>query len=267
MFNSASKLAWVLLQPSSLLIGAIVIGMAMQRLSWRARLGERLMWGGAAGLLVAGFSPLANLALLPLEQRFPAPRLDASRGEFVAIIVLGGAEDGRIGGSRGQLTLNEAAERITEAVLLARRFPRAKIVFSGGGAGVLREERPAGRQVAAFWQAAGIGAERIVFEERSLTTFENAVETKRLLQPRDGQVFLLVTSAAHMPRSVATFRHAGFNVVAYPVDFRTKDAADVWRPFDQLGAGIKRLDDAAREWVGLIGYWLLGRSSALFPAP
>jgi len=261
-----SKALWILVQPSSLLLGALVLGLSLQWLDRRARLGRSLMLGAALGFVAAGFSPLGNLVLLPLEQRFPVPVLADNRAAVAAIIVLGGAEDGRVGRARGQLTLNEAAERITEPVNLARRFPSARLVFSGGSADFFSAGQPAGRQIAAFWAAAGIAPDRILYEERSLTTYENAVEVRKLLNLRSGELALLVTSAAHMPRSMATFRHAGFDVIAYPVDFRTEGSADLWRPFTSLSSGLKRLDDAAYEWAGLVSYRLLGRTATLLPA-
>jgi uncharacterized SAM-binding protein YcdF (DUF218 family) len=89
----------------------------------------------------------------------------------------------------------------------------------------------------------------------------------RLAMPRPGERWLLVTSAYHMPRSMGVFRAAGFPVEAYPVDWRTRGSQDVWRPFSTLGSGLERADTAMREWVGLLAYWLTGRSAALFPGP
>jgi uncharacterized SAM-binding protein YcdF (DUF218 family) len=76
-----------------------------------------------------------------------------------------------------------------------------------------------------------------------------------------------VTSAWHMPRAVGVFRKAGFNVVPYPVDYQTADSADLARPFPFLATGLTIVDIAVKQWVGLVVYWLTGRSSALFPAP
>ena len=87
------------------------------------------------------------------------------------------------------------------------------------------------------------------------------------MHPMPGDRWILVTSAAHMPRSVGTFRGQGFDVIPWPADFRTKDAGDAFRPFGSLPMGLKRLDEATMEWVGLIAYRMLGRTNAVFPAP
>ena len=56
-------------------------------------------------------------------------------------------------------------------------------------------------------------------------------------------------------------------MIGVPVDYRTRGAQDLVRPFDKVSEGLRRVDFAAREWVGLAVYWLTGRTSALFPAP
>ena len=70
-----------------------------------------------------------------------------------------------------------------------------------------------------------------------------------------------------MPRAIGAFRQAGFDVEAWPVDYRTRGRADLARPFDKVSEGLRRVDVASREWAGLLAYWLMGRSDALFPAP
>jgi uncharacterized SAM-binding protein YcdF (DUF218 family) len=70
-----------------------------------------------------------------------------------------------------------------------------------------------------------------------------------------------------MPRAIGAFRQAGFDVEAWPVDYRTRGRADLIRPFDKVSEGLRRVDVASREWAGLLAYRLTGRSDALFPAP
>jgi uncharacterized SAM-binding protein YcdF (DUF218 family) len=109
--------------------------------------------------------------------------------------------------------------------------------------------------------------ERTTYEDRSRNTYENAIFTRDLVQPKPGQTWLLVTSAMHMPRSIGIFRKAGFNVVAYPTGYRTLGDARDWRPSLEASRAMRNLDTAAHEWIGLIGYRLTGKTDALFPAP
>ena len=113
----------------------------------------------------------------------------------------------------------------------------------------------------------GVPAGRLVTEDRSRDTDENAKLSKAIADPKPGECWLLVTSGHHMPRAVGAFRRAGFPVEAYPVDWRTRGPEDLARPFRIASDGLKRTDTAVHEWVGLLVYWLSGRTSELFPGP
>ena len=113
----------------------------------------------------------------------------------------------------------------------------------------------------------GIAHDRIIAEEQSRNTIENAVYSRLVAQPKPGERWVLVTSAFHMPRSIAAFRAAGFAVEAYPVDWRTRGSLDAARFFGSLSEGLARTDTALHEWAGLLIYRLTGKTKQLFPAP
>jgi uncharacterized SAM-binding protein YcdF (DUF218 family) len=265
VFYYASKIAWFFATPSSLLPALVAVGLAL--MAWRRarRLGFALAALGTLAIFVAGLSPLANWVVLPLEQRFPAYRDDGR--PVTGVIVLGGALESEVADRRGQVILNEAGERLTAMADLARRYPDARIVFTGGGSTILRDELSEAVALQRFAGSLGIAPERILFETESRTTAENASLTRRLVEPKPGERWLLVTSAFHMPRSIGCFRQAGFEVTAYPVDFRTRGPEDRWKPFSFVSEGLRRLDLASKEWAGLVAYRLFGQTSALFPAP
>jgi uncharacterized SAM-binding protein YcdF (DUF218 family) len=87
------------------------------------------------------------------------------------------------------------------------------------------------------------------------------------VRPEPSQIWLLVTSAYHMPRSMGLFRKAGFNVVAYPVDYRSEGIFRDWRLSNEVWRGLRLFDVAAHEWVGLAAYYASGKIDALFPGP
>ncbi len=267
MLDAVSKLLWFIAQPSNLVVTALLLGLLLAARTRFTRAGRRLTWVGFFGLLLGGFSPLANLVTLPLEERFPVPAIAAGNRAYAGIIVLGGAEVGDISIARGQLSLNEAAERVSEGARLAHLMPATRIVFTGGAGGFIVDGVPGAPAVVAFWRSVGIAANRIVLEDKSRSTWENAALTHQLLKPAAKQRFLLVTTAHHMPRAMGAFRRAGFDVVAYPVDFRTAGRSDAVKFFGAFPKGLRRLDDTTKEWVGLVAYRLLDRSTALFPAP
>jgi uncharacterized SAM-binding protein YcdF (DUF218 family) len=262
-----SKMLALLAQPSSLAILSILAGLWMTRGARESRLGRGLSWGGVLALILGGLAPVGNLLVLPLEQRFasvPAP-LPGDRVD--GIILLGGFEDGWVSSGRGGLGVNEAAERVTEGLRLALRHPQARVVFTGGVGGLLARNVEASEPVGRFLMDAGIAKERLVLENKSRNTYENAVFTRDLVKPAPGERWYLVTSAFHMPRSMGLFRKAGFDVIAYPVDYRTRGPEDMLRFFERIPQGLMRLDLGVNEWLGLFAYRALGRIDDVFPAP
>ena len=264
MFYVLSKVPGFFAIPSNLLLTAGIIG-ALLLATRFSRAGRRLLVATVLVFAALGLSPLGNALILPLEERFPA--WDAARGAPDGILVLGGSIDDIVSPARGRPVLNEAAERLTEAVMLARRYPQARVLFSGGSGRLFFASMPEATVARQFFAEMGLAPERLLLEEESRNTSENAIFSKRIANPQPGERWLLVTSAYHMPRSIGIFRREGFPVEAYPVDWRTRGPADLARGFDRVSEGLRRTDIAMREWVGLLAYWLTGRSSALFPAP
>lgn len=263
MFFYASKIISTLIWPSSVVTMLLLVGTALLLGGRAVRWGRRLMIAGLGLLLVCGFSPLGNLMVLPLEQRFARGELPQ---DIAGIIILGGFETGPVTKRRGELSLNEAAERLTESILAARARPDAKVIFTGGDAALIGPaDNGAAGEVGRYLEAVGIARERLVLEGVARTTHENALLLARMLQPGPGQRYLLVTSAFHMPRSVATFRRQGFDVVPWPVDYRTRGWMDATTFFGSVPAGLERVDLAFKEWIGLAAYRLSGRSSAFWP--
>jgi uncharacterized SAM-binding protein YcdF (DUF218 family) len=263
MFFPLSKVLGFLALPSNLVIVAGLIGVLLLLTRFR-RTGRVLVVASLLLLAIFGLSPLGNALMIPLEDRFPPW---TGSGDVAGIIVLGGAVSPDVSAALNDVSLNESAERLTAAVLLAAAYPRAKIVFAGGDAGLVRVEGAEAPFAARLLRELGVAPGRIIVEDRSRNTAENAVFANELAAPKKGERWLLVTSGYHMPRAIGVFRRAGFEVEPFPVDWRTRGSADTLRPFMSVGDGLRRTDTAVREWVGLFVYWLTGRSSELFPAP
>jgi uncharacterized SAM-binding protein YcdF (DUF218 family) len=264
MFFVAAKILGFFALPSNILISLGLLGIVLMATRY-VRAGRRLAVTALILLAIAGLSPLGNAIILLLEERFPP--WDASRGAPTGIISLGGAIDTVVSPARGEVALNEAAERLTVMAELVRRYPEAHIVFSGGSGRLIYDGATEAELAVRLFESFGIARQRIILESKSRDTDENARFTKELLLPKPGERWLIVTSAHHMPRAIGVFRAAGFPVEAYPVDYRTRGAIDLLRPFSNVGDGLRRTDTAAREWVGLVVYWATGRSAELFPGP
>jgi uncharacterized SAM-binding protein YcdF (DUF218 family) len=262
MFYYTSKIAWLLLQPSNLLLLLLAAG-ALALACGRLRLGRWLILPTTATLLVVGLLPIGELLLHPLEERFPRPELPA---RVDGVVVLSGVIDGRVAHDRGVVALSEAAERFTALLELGRHYPKARLVFTGGISGLLGVAYKEPDAMRLFCAAQGFDCGRIEYEEEARNTYENAVLTKALIDPQPGELWLLVTSASHIPRSVGIFRQLGWDVLPYPVDYRTGAEAG-WLSTPNVAGRLRDLDMAVRAWIGLAAYRLTDRTDAWFPGP
>ena len=249
-------LLWSFLKPSQWLLWAALIGIVLRR----RFIGRVLLVGAAAMIVACSVLPVGALLTVPLESRFPLPE---SLGTPDGIVVLAGAEIADLSAEHADTQLNSAGDRLTTFLRLAHRYRDARLVHAGGApksAGVA-QSTAAKRLI----YGVGIDAERIVFSDQSRNTCEDARLAADQVRPAADEDWLLVTSAVHMPRSVACFRAAGWNVIPYPTDFKYSRPIR-WLSF-ALVANLVHIDVAMHEWVGLLFYRLTGRTDELFPHP
>lgn len=253
----ASKLLAFLTQPLAWV--ALLMLLATLLIKTSPRGAFKLSASAFGLLLLLGWEPLPNAALRYLETQYPAHAADHAWQAQIGVIVLGGAlEPGYAWTAPGQSALNDAAERMTEVAPLLRRYPHLQVLFTGGegelfGTGPSEAERA--RQ---FFQAQGVMPEKLLLESASRTTYENALLSRQIAGVDATKPWLLLTSAYHMPRSMAAFQKAGWNVTAYPVDFRS-GLATPWTQYS-MDQGVKRWRLALHEMLGLLAYRLAGRA-------
>jgi len=215
-------------------------------------------------LVTATLSPLGNILLTPLEQRFPEMQFPDQGIE--GIIVLGGSYDAQSHSYLSTILLQEDTEPMAVIPDLARRYPKARIIFSGGTEPSFEGINEAAI-VKKYFISFGIAANRIEVEDQSQTTAENAKFSAKLIQPTPQSRWLLVASAYHMPRAMGAFRKAGFNVLAFPVGNRTHGWTELWKPAAEATDNLRRIDVAVHEWLGLLTYRLSGYSNDWFAGP
>lgn len=265
MSFTVSKVVWLFLQPSN----AIVLALLLFTLAscFRLRGGKVLVVATVIVLGVVSFLPVGQWFLLPLENRFSSDADLPSRVD--GVIVLGSGFNGRTAQLPDRVELSDAADRVTTLISLGRRYPEAKLVYSDGIGKLFGDRLPGAEQAKAFYRQQGFDLGRIIFEDRSRNTWENALYSSELVEPSPEETWLLVTSARHIPRAIGVFRKLDWHVVPFPVDYRAaKPGAETQVPrFDlpNVAARLRELDLAAKEWVGLLAYWLAGRTPALLP--
>ncbi|MGE0666646.1 MAG: YdcF family protein [Sphingomonadales bacterium] len=252
------RLLWETFQPSTSLLLLFALGLLLTAAGHR-RIGRWLLLAAGIPLAAILALPVSNGLLVALETRFPQPVLPE---RVDGIIMLGGALNSHATDRWGRPQINHHGERLFEAMVLARRYPDATLLISGGhyDADERLPEAAIARQILRELRQM---PKHVVFEDKSRTTWENGVLSREAVGPRPGQNWVLVTSAAHMPRAVGVFRKLGWEVIPYPVDYQS-DGTVRWR-FNSAGYQLAAFDSVAREWMALIVYRLEGKSSALFP--
>jgi uncharacterized SAM-binding protein YcdF (DUF218 family) len=259
-----SSVASFLTVPSNAIASLAVLGLVLLPLG-RRTLGSAAVKCAAGTMALVALSPLGNLLLTPLEQRFP--ELPFKGGEAAdGIIVLGGSYDTVSHSYLSTIFLRDDTGPMAVVPGLARQYPEARIIVSGGTESLSAAPSEAAI-IKKYFVSFGIAADRISIEERSLTTAENARFSAELVHPRPDSRWLLVTSAYHMPRAVGAFRKAGFNVIACPAGWRTRGWQDLWRPAATATENLRRLDVAVHEWLGLLAYRLSEYSDEWFAGP
>ncbi len=265
MFFFVSKIFWMLASPINLLLLASLIGVVLCY-GGHARFGRGLALAAILILAAAATLPVGKLLIAPLEDRFPLPPLNLPPPE--GIIVLGGAIDDVVSQARHETVFDEGGERLTEAVVLAKRYPQARVVYTGGSSSFAGVASTEALQARTFMSQMGIAPERVTIEDKSRNTDENARFTAAIVHPQPSQRWMIVTSAFHMPRAMGVFEKAGFQPIAYPVAFRTSGHwQDDLRLSFEPTRNLRIFEIAVHEWIGLAAYWLSGRSDHLFPGP
>ncbi|MBB6508186.1 uncharacterized SAM-binding protein YcdF (DUF218 family) [Rhizobium soli] len=254
-----SKLIWLLAQPLSIafLLSALAALFGLFGLRKLSGMSALLC---ALTLFVTLYTTAGALALQSLEARYPKP---ADPADLSCMIILGGAFESEVTAARGGIEFNQAADRFIEAGRLALQFPQSRILISGGDgsfSGVYEGEAQASER---FFTAFGIAADRVVKENTSRTTYENTLNTAEILKQRGFSDCALITSAFHMPRSVALFQKAGIAVRPWPTDFRTSGIVSAKLDFTQPALNAQLTATAAREWMAVLGYTLTGRIDSI----
>jgi uncharacterized SAM-binding protein YcdF (DUF218 family) len=251
-----SKILALITQPLVWVFVVLVLSLLCAKR--RPRTSRTLVALALLGMLLTAWKPLPEALLRALESRYAEMAPNTKLDGYAGMVVLGGAtESGRTQMAHVQPMLNEAAERMTGTVAVLRANPQLRVVFTGGEGMLMGVGQTEAERAKMFFDSLGVSAQQVQYESASRNTYENAVLTAQLPGVDPTQRWLLVTSAWHMPRSMATFKKAGWNVTAYPVDFRTGDSSD-WLDFSMAGGALD-WQLALHELVGLLAYQLTGR--------
>lgn len=254
MFFIAAKVLAIVEQPLNIVALLLLVSLALSRR--RPLLARRSAIVGLVLFFGVGITAAPRAVLRALEDTH-APT-EAPLESFAGAVILGGSEDAGVkADERGQVLLNAAAERLTTATGLLRRYPHYAIVHTGFSGRLDSGGMTESAMARLFFAEQGVDLARVTFEDRARDTYENALRSRELVAAAATERWLLVTSAAHMPRSIAVFRSLGWNIEPWPVDYRTGRTLRFADYSIFEGAGEWQV--ALHELLGFVAYWATGR--------
>ena len=261
MIFTISTLAAFLLEPLAypylFLIPALILRLHRRRRMMKLCLGGAVLLPVLYGILPLSLAPLRYLESLHEIPHLAGPPVDG-------VIVLGGHTSwGEISQSRNQPQQTGAADRLTKGLMLHRENPGSTLIFTGFDGRLDAQGWSEAETVRRLVAELGVRGDGIIYESSSRNTHENAVNSLAVAVPQPGSRWLLVTSAAHMPRAAATFAAVGWDsITPYPVDFQTATKTTGIFSFE---TGTSAVRIWLHEYVGMVAYWLSGRSTTPFP--
>jgi uncharacterized SAM-binding protein YcdF (DUF218 family) len=196
--------------------------------------------------VVFGILPTGTWLTLPLENRFTRPDWPA---HVDGVLVLGGGTGTAIILSRGVPATKSSEPRLVAAYELARRYPNARVVFSGGSGSLAGGDLDTVGAKYIFAQM-GLDPRRLTLETRSRNTSENIALSQKLVKPKPGDVWVLATSAMHMPRAMRIAKRAHWKMIAWPTDYSTTRKG--FGSFFAVPGNLEATDNAMHEWIGLL---------------
>lgn len=256
MFFLLSKIFWLIAAPSHVLAWTIIAA-AVLMFFGRVRAARWVAAASACITILFGFLPLGIWLMQQHENLYPHPPVPS---HVDGILILGGGSDPAIVLGRHALVGGDfGSTRLTGAAILAKRYPSARIVFTGGSGDPRQQEIGEAVSAKIVLLSLGIAPQRLTFEGKSRNTWENFVFTKAIVKPKPGETWLLATSAFHMPRSMAIACKTGWKVTPWATDYLT--APHIRFQPENFADNLRITDLVFKEYLGMAVYRLSGKAA------
>jgi len=266
-FFLISKVLWGYFNPINILLFLLFIGVVFNFFN-KTKLYKTINFITLILFILIIILPNGTYLLWKLENSYSKPEILPSKID--GIFILGGGTNELLTHQHDQMNLNESVERLTESAELIKKFPNAKIVYSGGTP-TLSKSKPkfTGVDVAKmFYTRLGIDVNNIIFEDESRNTYENFLLSKKFIENPNNEKWLLVTSAFHMKRAMSVAEKLELNFIPYPVDFISRKNYPWMRLYLTSGGGflanMNNFHLAAHEYVGIVVYYLTKKGKKIY---
>ena len=255
-----SKILWLILNPFNIFIFITLLSIFLYFIKLR-RLSLIIFLINFVFIALISFLPIGSYLIYNIEKEYhsyikPPDQVDG-------ILILGGATNPLLYNEYHQISLNGSSERLVESVFIIKKFDKAKVIFSGGSGLVNRPDLDHAQVAKSFYKKIGIETNKITFEDESRNTYENIIYSKKIANPKINENWLLITSASHMKRALLIADKNNWKLIPYAVDFKNiKNFKFI--PNLKLLKNLNTFQQGSHEWLGLISYYLMGRTTKVF---
>ena len=255
-----SKFLWSIINPFNIILFFIFIGIVLH-FFLKNKLYKFCYFIALLIFIFIAIMPTGNLLYFQLEKKFHTTASLPS--EIDGILILSGATDPPLTKEYNLIHLNGSAERLIESIFLMNKYPKAKVIFSGGS-GAIHDQNLTHSYVAKkFYKQLNINIRNIVFESKSRNTYENILYSLKIANPSSDEKWILITSAFHMTRAMNISEKLDWKIIPYAVDFRAGKKFS-WKPTISFFGNISAMQSASHEWIGLIAYYFMGRTNKIY---
>ena len=259
MFFYLSKLFWIFFNPINLLVILLLIGIFFQLI--KKKIYKKIYQINLILFFLIVFFPTGTYLLWKLENTYP--KQEIANIDIDGVLILGAGIDEFMTYEYKQMILNDRIERITESAKIIKKFPNAKIIYSGGNGTFSKPKLKSDEVANIFYKQLGVNTDRIIFENKSRNTYENILFSKQIAKPQEDEKWLLVTSAFHMKRAILISKKQKWKFIPYPVDFKQSKKISL-KPSIHFFSNFTSFQKAFHEWLGLFSYYLMGRTDNFF---
>lgn len=248
------KIVAPLFFPLSFILEILIFGIFLLWFTRRQKAGKMVVFAGVVLLALFSYGSIPDICLKTLEDKYP-PLVELQIFSDVKwVVVLGGGHNSDPKLPVTSQISESSLSRLVEGIRIHKLLPKSRVVLSGGA---VFDPIPESKVMAGVAKVMGIGDNKLIIEKLSKDTKNQA----RLIHEIVGnEIFILVTTASHMPRSMALFQKLGMKPIPAPTDYLVKErhriSPDVFFP---NAGSLRKMERVFYEYLGFGWAWIRGQ--------
>ena len=255
-----SKFLWYLFNPFNCIIFLLILSVILNFLKF-LKFSKIILYFAFLLFFITGVLPTGSYLLYLLEKNYHN-KINLPE-KIDGMIILSGATNPFLTKEYDQIALNDGVERLTESIQLIKKYPKAKVFFAGGSGYVEYPDLNHSDVAKKFYESLDVNTKNIFFDKKSRNTYENIVFAKMKFNPNINEKWILVTSAFHLKRAISVGEKLGWELIPYATDYKLPKKFR-WKFSINFFGNLGSFKNSSHEWVGIISYYLMGRSSKIF---